>query len=470
MKDQILFPTLAEDHLQKLTTRGLILQLKPGEILFQEGGSADSFYIVLDGEIKITKQLGAEELVITIHRRGEFTGNLTMLTGGICQVTARSINTSRVIKFDNFKEFLKNSPNSIDLFVPALAERSKELEFKLRQQEKLAALGKLSAGLAHELNNPAAAGKRAAKQLNSVLINLQSQMLSLRGKHFSSHHRQMLKELQQTAITKMNQRLQLSPLEQSDREDALIDWLEEQGVNKSWEVAPTLVSGGIDKSCLEKLAQSMSSDAFSEALIWLEATLTMNGLVGEVEQSTSRISDLVTAIKNYSYMDRAPSQEVDLHEGIDNTLKILHHKIKYGVKVNKEYSTDITKISAYGSKLNQVWTNLIDNAIDAMDGQGKLTIRTSLENNCVLVEIMDNGSGIPSEIQPRIFEPFFTSKAVGKGTGLGLDISRRIVVQEHQGNIGFESTPGSTNFQVRLPINKDSTYKTNKQRRKISYE
>ena len=451
--ESILFPTLAEDHLQKLASCGFILQLQPGEILFKEGETAYSFYVVLDGEIKITKQLGAEELVITIHRRGEFTGDLTMLTGGVCQATASSVNNSRVIKFDDFKELLKNCPDSIDLFIPTLAERSKELEVRLRQQEKLAALGKLSAGLAHELNNPAAAGKRAAKQLNDAITDLQSQMLNLRGKHFSTDHRQILKRLQATALKNINQGLKLSPLEQSDREDELIDWLEEQGVNNSWDVAPTLVSGGIGKSCLQKLHQSMESKAFSEALMWLEASLKMNSLVGEVEQSTSRISDLVAAIKDYSYMDRAPLQEVDLHQGIDNTLKILHHKIKYGVKVNQQYSTDIPKISAYGSKLNQVWTNLIDNAIDAMAGKGELTIRTSLENNCVLVEIIDNGSGIPVEIKPRIFEPFFTSKSVGKGTGLGLDISRRIIVQEHKGNIRFESSPGYTNFQVRLPIN-----------------
>ena len=196
----------------------------------------------------------------------------------------------------------------------------------------------------------------------------------------------------------------------------------------------------------------MSPEAFTEALLWLEATLTMNGLVNEVEQSTSRISDLVGAIKNYSYMDRAKLQEIDLHEGLDNTLKILHHKLKYGVEVNKEYSDKIPLISVYGGELNQVWTNLIDNAIDAMNGKGELTIRTSLENDCVLIEIIDNGAGIPPEIQPRIFEPFFTSKDVGKGSGLGLDISRRIVVQKHKGNLRFESKPGKTNFQVRIPV------------------
>ncbi len=451
LSDSVLFPTLEDEHLQNLESCGLVLKLAPGEILFKEGDSTYCFYVVLDGEIKITKQLGLEEIVITIHRRGEFTGDLSMLTGSISQATAQSIGISHVIQFDDFKQLLKNCPQSIDLFVPALAERSKELEVRLRQQEKLAALGKLSAGLAHELNNPAAAGRRAAKQLNSAIASLQQNMLSLRGKHFSAEHRQHLKELQQQAIAQIGKGISLSPLEQSDREDALADWLELQGVTNAIELAPSLVETGIGESQLQVLATQMQPEAFTEALVWLEATLTMNGLVNEVEQSTSRISDLVGAIKNYSYMDRGEVQEIDLHEGLDNTLKILHHKIKYGIEVIKDYSADIPKISAYGSELNQVWTNLIDNAIDAMDGKGELTIRTSLENDCVLVEIIDRGAGIPPEIQSRIFEPFFTSKGVGKGSGLGLDISRRIITQKHKGNIRFESVPGKTNFQVRIP-------------------
>lgn len=450
--DSILFPVLEEEHLQNLETCGTVLKLLPNQILFSEGDPAHCFYVVLEGQIKITKQLGTEEIVVTIHRRGEFTGDLSMLTGGISQATARSIDVSRVIQFDDFKELLKNCPHSIDLFVPALAERSKELEIKLRQQEKLAALGKLSAGLAHELNNPAAAGRRAAKQLGSAIASLQKNMLSLRGKNFSSHHRQLLQELQQQAICQANQPSSLSPLEQSDREDSLADWLEDRGVENPWELSPSLVRAGIEPPQLETLANDMEATAFTEALIWLEASLTMNDLVNEVEQSTSRISDLVGAIKNYSYMDKAAIQEVDLHEGLDNTLKILHHKLKYGVKVHKEYSDNLPLISVYGGELNQVWTNLIDNAIDAMDGKGELTIRTSVENNCVLVEIIDNGTGIPPEIQPRIFEPFFTSKGVGKGSGLGLDISRRIVVQKHKGNLRFDSQPGKTNFQVRIPF------------------
>ncbi|MEO1669952.1 MAG: ATP-binding protein [Cyanobacteria bacterium J06631_2] len=452
--ESLLFPVLEDEYLQELESCGSIMSLQPGDTLFQEGDRQYCFYVVLSGEIKITKQLGVEEIVVTIHHRGEFTGDLNMLTGGVSQATATSVDRSRVIKFEDFKELLKGCPHSIDIFVPALAERSRDLEIKLRQNEKLAALGKLSAGLAHELNNPAAAGMRAAKQLNSAIASLQQNMLALRGKNFSSHHRQLLSKLQQQTFEAHCQ-IDLPPLEQSDLEDELTDWLESLGVENAWELSPSLVSARIEKSQLENLAQQMEPIAFTEALVWLEASLTMNNLVGEVEQSTSRISELVGAIKNYSYMDRGDIQEIDLHAGLNNTLKILNHKLKYGIDVNKEYQTDLPKVLACGGELNQVWTNLIDNAIDAMNGKGKLTIRTSQENNCALIEIIDNGSGIPKELQPRIFEPFFTSKEVGKGSGLGLDISRRIVVEKHQGNLRFESQPGRTNFQVRIPLKRD---------------
>ena len=449
--DSILFPVLEEEYLENLEACGTVLKLQANQVLFTEGNAAECFYVVLDGEIKITKQLGEEEIVVTVHRRGEFTGDLSALTGGISQATASSIGVSRVIRFDDFKELLKDCPSSIDLFVPTLAERSKELEIKLRQQEKLAALGKLSAGLAHELNNPAAAGKRAAKQLGMAIASLQKNILYLQSKQFSPRQRQLLEELQQQACQAIHDE-SLSPIEQSDLEDNLTDWLEDKGISNAWELSPSLACARIKPVQLQGLAEEMADSAFQEAMIWLEATLTMNGLVSEVEQSTTRISDLVGAIKNYSYMDRSAVQEIDLHEGIDNTLKILHHKLKYGVTVHKEYADNVPTMSVYGGELNQVWTNLIDNAIDAMDGKGELTIRTAVENNCVLIEIIDNGSGISPEIQPRIFEPFFTSKGVGQGSGLGLDISRRIVVQQHKGSINFTSKPGKTVFQVRIPF------------------
>ena len=447
-----LFPTLSTEQLRKLSECGTQLQLQPGEILFAEGDLTYYFYVVLSGEIKITKTIGEEELVIVIHQPGEFTGELGMLMGEPCKATGRSVGNSTVLKIKDFKQLLTSCPQSVEMFVPTLAERSKELEVQMRQQEKLAALGRLSAGLAHELNNPAAAGKRAAQQLHSKLQNLQNQMLSLRGEHFSDHERQWLKELQQEAALYVANPSQLDPLAQSDYEDELADWLEEQGIDDGWQLAPTLVGAGIRVNRLQGMAEKMQPQAFAEGLIWLEGTLMVNGLVSQVEHSTSRISELVQAIKNYSYMDQASWQEIDLNQGLENTLIMLHHKLKYGVKVKREYDQNLPKIMARGGELSQVWTNLIDNAVDAMDGKGELTVRTTQESNQVLVEIIDSGLGIPLEIQAQIFEPFFTSKGIGKGTGLGLDIVRRIIVQTHKGNIRFDSAPGRTCFQVRLPI------------------
>ena len=280
-------------------------------------------------------------------------------------------------------------------------------------------------------------------------------MLRLCAQHFSESQQQLLTELQVQAIACSATAPQLDPLAKSDREDAIALWLEQHGISDGWQLAPTLVLAGIDEKRLDAFAEQMSAEAMGEALSWVEATLTIAGLVDEVEQSTARISELVKAVKDYSYMDQAPLQEVDLHEGLENTLTVLNYKLKQGVTVRRAYDPNLPSIYACGSELNQVWTNLIDNAINAMNGQGELTLRTLFEHEDVLVEIADNGAaGIPLEIQSRIFEPFFTTKDVGEGTGLGLDIARRIVVQRHNGDIRFFSKPGNTWFQVRLPINR----------------
>lgn len=454
-----LFPKLSDEQLQQLSKCGTEVQLEPGDILFAEGDPTYDFYVVLDGEIKITKRVGEEEIVLVVHHHGEFTGELSMLTGEPSLASARAVGASRVLRFeaDDFKDLLTTCLPMRDILIPAMAQRSKDLEAQMRQQEKLAALGKLSAGLAHELNNPAAAGRRAAKQLRSAIQSVQSRTLSLHNQHFWVTHRQLLTELQQEAMAQVAAAPQLDPLTQSDREDALTDWLEQHEIADAWQLAPTLVSAGIDEERLNTLADQMSLEALGSALVWLEATLTMNTLVNEVDQSTTRISELVKAVKAYSYMDQAPLQEVDLHEGLENTLTILSHKLKYGVTVTRFYDQNIPRICAYGSELNQVWTNLIDNAIDAMNGQGQLSIRTSREHDDVLVEIIDNGPGIPPAIQCRVFEPFFTTKSVGKGTGLGLDITRRIIMKRHHGNIRLFSEPGNTRFEVRLPINPSRT-------------
>ncbi|RUR73765.1 ATP-binding protein [Chlorogloeopsis fritschii PCC 9212] len=447
-----LFPKLPDDALEEMKHYGSQIQLNAGDVLFNEGDSNYSFHAVLDGEIEITKQVGGETRLLAIHRRGEFVGELSMLTGSAYIVNARAIASTQVLRIDidTFKQILTDCSPLADVILTAMAGRSKDLEAQLRQQEKMAALGKLSAGLAHELNNPGAAARRAASLLRENFQNLQSLTLGLSC--LTKEQLNLLVEIQNQATEYIANAPKLDPLTQSDKEDEVTDWLEERDVANAWKLAPTFVSAGLDSAKLDIISDRIPSDSLGNVLNWLETALSATGLINDIEQSTTRISELVKAIKGYTYMDQAPLQEIDVHEGIENTLLIFSCRIKKGIIIHRNYDRTLPRICAYASELNQVWTNLIDNAIDAMDGKGDLTISTCKDNNCLVVEIADTGIGIPEAIQSRIFEPFFTTKGVGKGTGLGLEITYRIVVNRHKGDIHVESKPGDTRFRVRLPI------------------
>jgi signal transduction histidine kinase len=327
-----------------------------------------------------------------------------------------------------------------------------ELELRRRErieQEKMAALGKLSAGLAHELNNPAAAARRAAEQLREATVEAQLLALDHDGRLSPEVRGGLVGVLREAAA---GSEVVLDPLSHSDREQELTDWLEERGFGEAWDLAPTLGAAGLDVGRLEKLAAEIDEgETLAGALEWLGATLRLTDLANQVGQSAGRISDLVRAMKEYTHMDRAAYAETDVREGLETTLTILEHKLK-DAAVEREYEEDLPRIWSSAGELNQVWTNLIDNAIDAVEGNGNIKVRTSRENDRIIVEVVDDGSGIPEEIHSRIFDPFFTTKEIGEGTGLGLDIVRRIVAG-HGGEITFHSEPGETRFTVLLPVN-----------------
>lgn len=424
-----------------------------GDLLFAEGSPATHFYVLLEGEVLITKRIGGQETVLATHHAGAFTGEIPLLTGTPYIAAAHVMHASRLLSIEaaNFQQMLVVCSQIASTLLPTLVQRMHTTEAMLQQREKLAALGKLSAGLAHELNNPAAAGRRAVTHVREALQVLQSSAIQL-NQHLTPTQLSWLIEVQQTASKQAAQIPPLDALTQSDREETVITWLDEHGVADGWKLAATLVEAGLDTAYLDTIAQHVASQALAPVLTWLTTMLAMVGLLDEIEQSTTRISALVAAVKEYTYMDQAPLQEVDVHAGIESTLTIFAYKLKGGISVTRVYDRSLPAIPAYGSELNEVWTNLIDNAIDAMGEQGQISIRTSREGAFVQVEIADTGPGIPADIRSRIFEPFFTTKDVGEGSGLGLDIAYRIVVGRHHGDISVSSIPGDTRFQVRLPI------------------
>ncbi len=399
--------------------------------------------------MRVTKLVEGRETEIDLLPTGSFTGDIGLLIDLPHVGTARATRRTRLLVFDRdtFRNLVTELPAVAREVLPLMGARVQGAEVLLREREKLAALGKLSAGLAHELNNPAAAVRRAADHLAAALVAQDARALRLGAAALSPEQIAVLEAARRSASTPPQV---LDAMTRSDREDELAFFLEEQGLADAWDMAPSLVSAGLALADVEAVAAVLPSEAVADGIGWVAGGLAVSGLVDEVRRGAERISILVQAVKDYSFMDRGPLQEVDVREGLESTLSILQHKLG-NVDIVRDYDPGLPRIAGHGSELNQVWTNLIDNAIDAMAGQGQLSLRATRTGDGVEVEIADNGSGVPLEVQEGIFQPFFTTKRMGAGTGLGLDIAYRIVVNRHGGTIRLASQPGDTRFVVRLP-------------------
>ncbi len=446
-----LFADLSDEQLQWLAQHSRTISLGSGETVFAEGTIADAFYVLLDGELQVTANVEGSETLLATHHPGAFTGEVPLLVGGPYIATVRTIQPSCLLRLakPDFDAMLVACSPVAHVMLPVLAQRVAVTQQTVQQRDRLAALGKLSAGLAHELNNPAAAARRAAAQLRETLTNLQTLTFKLDSQQLTAAQLDLLAQLKQEASAAPP--LDLDPLAQSDREEELITWLDDHEVADSCDLAPNLVRAALVTARLDDLAAHLPAATLGDALLWLGAALDADELVSAIETSVGRLSDLVTAIKGYSFMDQGPMQEVDVHQGLDNTLTVLGFKLK-GIVVTREYDHSLPRIMAHGGELNQVWTNLLDNAAAAVGGKGHITVRTRRENNHLLVEIADDGPGITPEVKEHIFEPFFTTKEVGEGTGLGLSTVYNIIVSQHHGDICLDSAPGETVFQVRLPL------------------
>jgi signal transduction histidine kinase len=441
--------SLTPEQVEALMPYGREFVLQTGDLLFDERSVVDSFYVVLEGEVEISRLDGAEEIPVLHHGPGGFTGGLVMLTGRTSIHRARATAPGRVLEIDSetFRRLPVEVPDVADMFISGLARRMRYTQRAYRQQEKLAALGKLSAGLTHELNNPAAAAKRASEELGGAILEAQLTAIG-HDERFSALEREALVALQrETAAGSADV---LDPLSLCDAEDELTDWLGDHGCEEPWDLAPALAEAGVDKDRLEAMAEAFDDRSLACGLEWLAGTLDLVGLAGEIETSVGRISHLVGTMKEYTYMDRAVVGEVDVISGLQNTLTILEPRLK-DVSLVREYEKDLPGIPGRGGELNEVWTNLIDNAIDAVDGRGSIIVRAYVEGARVVVEVVDDGPGIPRAAQVHLFEPFYTTKDIGSGTGLGLAIVRRIVT-DHAGEVFVRSEPGETCFTVRLPL------------------
>ncbi|HZC98777.1 MAG TPA: ATP-binding protein [Actinomycetes bacterium] len=458
LRNLFLFEKLSDEQLQWLAEHGWVIQAPSGATVLAEGTPAELFIVLLSGTITMSRRVGQDDVeTVRTDQVGVYAGAMQAYVadraGQTYNATVRVISDARffVLRAEDFAWMMHTwFPMAIHL-LEGLFLGMRTSAHIVGQRQRLLALGALSAGLTHELNNPAAAAVRATAALRDRVAGMRQKLAMLAKEDVDPRLLGLLVDVQEEAVRAVPEAPKLTALEESEREDALNDWLDEHEVPNGWELAPTFVGAGTTPEFLDKVADGAPPAMLEGAVRWLAYTLDTELLMNEITDSVTRISSLVAAAKQYSNMDRAPHERVDIHAGLKSTLVMLASKLG-GIEVVKDFDRSLPKIPVYAGELNQVWTNLIDNAVQAMDGHGTLTVRTSMDGDRVRVEIGDTGPGVPNKLRQRIFEPFFTTKPVGQGTGLGLDICYRIVVGRHGGDLTVESRPGDTRFIVRLPL------------------
>jgi signal transduction histidine kinase len=459
LRGLFLFEDLDEEQLAWVSDNGDVVDRPAGTEVSVEGEPAECFFVLLEGTLSMVRLVGGSEVeTVRTSHRGVYSGAVQFYFGDRLEqrypATVRAVTDCRFLALPAgpfAAVFRQWYPMAVHLLEGIFVGQRNSAEL-VGQRERLLALGKLTAGLTHELNNPAAAAARATAALRDRFAGMRHKLALLSQGKIDGEMLRSLTGLQEEFVGRIDGTRELSALERSDLEDGVADWLDEHEVSQPWDLAGVFVAAGLAPHDLERVADAVAPSFLEPALRWLAYTVETETLLVEIGDSTSRISKLVDAAKQYSQMDRTPHQPTDLRAGLDATLVMLGGKIRPGITVVKDYDPDLPQVPAYAGELNQVWTNLIVNALDAMAGEGTLTVRTAREGACALVEVADTGPGIPEDLRPRVFEPFFTTKPVGQGTGLGLDVSWRIVVQRHGGDLRVTSVPGDTRFQVVLPL------------------
>jgi signal transduction histidine kinase len=450
------FEGLTEERLEWVCDHVLPLPVKDGDVVVREGESPRGFFLLTRGSLIITKHSNGQEIPAGRQEAPNFFGEVQVFTDEPVPVTLTATSDCRIFLMEKepFRELMLSSRDFERTIFRTINARSRGLESFIRNREKMAALGTLSAGLAHELNNPAASLARTMEKLYPKIVELEAMNFTYGQLNEAQEHTsawQALRERGSQHICKGA----YGGRELRDREEAFLEWLEEENIPEAWELAPHLAAAGLAveevRSLYERWRDTDGAMRY-QGVRWLAVSFEVTGMIVDGQKASGRISELVKAIKSYSYMDQNAKVRANIHQGLEDTLTMMQPRLKYGIELIRDYDESLPELEVYGSELNQVWTNLIDNAVDAMDGKGVLTIRTCREGQFLMVDIIDSGPGISPEVQSRIFEPFFTTKPVGQGTGLGLEISQRIIENRHGGSISVHSSPGETRFQVALPL------------------